>query len=136
KVKPVCVTESDWRCTVIDNNTFRLGLCVVNGLRQEHGEQIEDERKNCVFKSLDDFKQRVSLSKAELRTLAQLGAFNCFAKHRRAAMWKVEETIYDDLLGSAGVSPAVSRASRDTHREVFGGAVEKSRQGARAPLPP
>ena len=136
KVKPVCVTESDWRCTVIDNNTFRLGLCVVNGLRQEHGEQIKDERKHRAFKSLDDFKRRVSLSKAELRTLAELGAFNCFAQHRRAAMWKVEETIYDDLLGSAGASPAVSRASRDTHREVFGGGAEKSRQGARAPLPP
>ncbi|PYI71184.1 MAG: error-prone DNA polymerase [Verrucomicrobia bacterium] len=136
KVKPVCVTESDWRCTVIDNNTFRLGLCVVNGLRQEHGEQIEDERKHRAFKSLDDFKRRVSLSKAELRTLAELGAFNCFAQHRRAAMWKVEETIYDDLLGSAGASPAVSRASRDTHREVFGGGAEKSRQCARAPLPP
>src|SRR5947208_2353850 len=136
KVKPVCVTESDWRCTVIDNNTFRLGLCVVNGLRQEHGEQIKDERKHRAFKSLDDFKRRVSLSKAELRTLAELGAFNCFAQHRRAAMWKVEETIYDDLLGSAGASPAVSRASRDTHREVFGGGAEKSRQCARAPLPP
>jgi len=136
KVKPVCVTESDWLCTVIDNNTFRLGLCVVNGLRQEHGEQIEDERKHRAFKSLDDFKRRVSLSKAELRTLAELGAFNCFAQHRRAAMWKVEETIYDDLLGSAGASPAVSRASRDTHREVFGGGAEKSRQCARAPLPP
>jgi error-prone DNA polymerase len=135
KVKPVCVTESDWRCTVIDNNTFRLGLCVVNGLRQEHGEQIKDERKHRAFKSLDDFKRRVSLSKAELRTLAELGAFNCFAQHRRAAMWKVEETIYDDLLGSAGASPAVSRASRDTHREGFGGGAEKSRQGARAPLP-
>ena len=136
KVKPVCVTESDWRCTVIDNNTFRLGLCVVNGLRQEHGEQIKDERKHRAFKSLDDFKRRVSLSKAEMRTLAELGAFNCFAQHRRAAMWKVEETIYDDLLGSAGASPAVSRASRDTHREVFGGGAEKSRQCARAPLPP
>ena len=136
KVKPVCVTESDWRCTVIDNNTFRLGLCVVNGLRQEHGEQIKDERKHRAFKSLDDFKRRVLLSKAELRTLAELGAFNCFAQHRRAAMWKVEETIYDDLLGSAGASPAVSRASRDTHREVFGGGAEKSRQCARAPLPP
>src|SRR5213083_1190900 len=136
KIKPVCVMKSDWRCSVVEDNTFRLGLCVVNGLRQEHGEQIEDERKHRAFKSLDDFKRRVSLSKAEMRTLAELGAFNCFAQHRRAAMWKVEETIYDDLLGSAGASPAVSRASRDTHREVFGGGAEKSRQCARAPLPP
>src|SRR5438034_9206883 len=53
KVKPVCVTESDWRCTVIDNHTLRIGLCVVNGLRQEHGEQIEDERKHRPYKSPD-----------------------------------------------------------------------------------
>ena len=53
------------------------------------------------FNSLDDFKRRVPLSKEELRTLAELGALNCFADHRRAAMWKVEEAMHDDLLGSA-----------------------------------
>ena len=154
KVKPVCVTESDWRCTVIDNNTFRLGLCVVNGLRQEHGEQIEDERKHRAFKSLDDFKRRVSLSKAELRTLAELGAFNCFAQHRRAAMWKVEETIYDDLLdprtlGSARVSRAGERVPRsrtsplpyrtsesDFEQSVFRRDAETSTRDACAPQKP
>jgi error-prone DNA polymerase len=98
KVKPVCVKRSDWRCTVLDNNTFRLGFCVVNGLRQEQGEQIERERNDRQFGSLEDFKRRVSLSKEETRALAELGALNCFAEHRRAAMWKVEETIHDDLL--------------------------------------
>ena len=109
KVKPVCVNESDFRCTVIDDNTFRLGFYVVNGFRQEHAEQIERERNDRSakgrirrgeqFKSLEDFKRRVSLSREELRTLAELGALNCFADHRRAAMWRVEETIHDDLLG-------------------------------------
>ena len=47
---------------------------------------------------MDDFKRRVPLTKDELRTLAELGAFNCFAEHRRAAMWEVEETLHDDLL--------------------------------------
>src|SRR5204863_3845646 len=107
KIKPVCVSQSDWRCTVVDDNTFRLGLCVVNGLRQEHGEEIERKRKNRRFESLDDFKRRVALAKDELRILAELGALNCFAEHRRAAMWKVEETLHDDLLGSAGRLPAV-----------------------------
>jgi error-prone DNA polymerase len=101
KILPVCVQQSDWRCTVVDDNTFRLGLCVVNGLRQEHGEQIERERKNAQFESLDDLKRRVLLAKGELRALAELGALNCFAEHRRAAMWKVEETLHDDLLASA-----------------------------------
>ncbi len=111
KVKPVCVMNSDWHCTVVDDNTFRLGLCVVNGLRQEHGEQIEHERKDRGFQSLDDFKRRVPLSKDELRTLAELGALNCSSKHRRAAMWEAEQTIHDDLLTpSRAVAAFVSNA--------------------------
>src|SRR4029077_10554729 len=70
KVKPVCVMKSDWCCTVIDENTFRLGLCVVNGLRKEHAEELVRQREDRRFDSLDDFKRRVSLSKEELRTLA------------------------------------------------------------------
>src|SRR5213595_3459424 len=112
KIKPVCVSQSDWRCTVVDDDTFRLGFCVVNGFRQEHGEQLVRQRQERPFESLEDFKRRVALSKEELRTLAELGALNCFAEHRRAAMWEVEETVHDDLLnrailGSAGCQPAV-----------------------------
>src|SRR5437870_4475173 len=120
KIKPVCVMKSDWRCSVIDDNTFRLGLCVVNGLRQEHAEQIVSQRLATAspsgggqFDSLDDFKRRVSLSKEEIRTLAELGALNCFTDHRRAAMWKVEETVHDDLVRGAsrtGVGLAVEDA--------------------------
>src|SRR5438132_880380 len=101
KVKPVCVSQSDWRCTVLDDNTVRLGFCVVNGLRQEHAEELVRQRQERPFASLDDFKRRVPLSKDELRRLAEWGALNCFAKHRRAAMWDVEETIHDDLLTSS-----------------------------------
>src|SRR5947208_3172899 len=60
KVKPVCVNNSDWRCTVLDDDTFRLGFCVVNGLRQQHGEKIERARQDRQFASLEDFKQWVS----------------------------------------------------------------------------
>src|SRR5947207_6518620 len=35
KVKPVCVNESTWDCTVLSDDTVRLGFCVVNGFRQE-----------------------------------------------------------------------------------------------------
>src|SRR5207248_1123254 len=97
-----------WRCTVISDDTVRLGFCVVNGLRKEHGEKLVAERERVAFESLDDFKQRVAFSKEELRTLGELGALNCFAEHRRAAMWRVEETMHDDLLGSARVSPKQS----------------------------
>jgi error-prone DNA polymerase len=107
KMKPVCIMQSDFPCTVVSDNTVRLGFCVVNGLRQEHAEEIVRQRQDRQFHSVDDFKKRVPLSKEELRTLAELGALNCFADHRRAAMWRVEETTHDDLLGSTGCQPVV-----------------------------
>jgi error-prone DNA polymerase len=101
KIKPICVSQSHWHCTVVDDNTVRLGFCVVNGLRQEHAEELIKQRQDRAFESLDDFKRRAPLAKDELRSLAELGALNCFAEHRRSAMWHVEETLHDDLLGSA-----------------------------------
>jgi error-prone DNA polymerase len=97
KVLPVCAERSTWNCAVVCDDTFRLGFCVVNGMRQEHAEELVRQRQDRQFDSLDDFKQRVPLSKDELRGLAELGALNCFANHRRAAMWRVEETMHDDL---------------------------------------
>jgi error-prone DNA polymerase len=137
RFKPVCVSKSEWRCSVLDNNTVQIGFCVVKGLRQEHAEELIRQRQDRQFESLHDFKRRILLSKDELRTLAELGALNCFVEHRRAAMWNVEETLHDDLLGSAGASPAVSRASRDTLRELFDGGAEKGPESFRgAPLAP
>src|SRR5437773_2211146 len=86
KIEPVCVQRSTWRCAVVSDDTVRLGFCVVNGLREEHAEELVRQRQDQQFDSLDDFKRRVSLSKEELRTLAALGALNCFVAHRRAAM--------------------------------------------------
>ncbi len=136
KIKPVCVMRSDCRCIVVDDNTVRLGFCVVNGLRQEHAEELVRQRQDRAFESLDDFKRRIPLTKDELRRLAELGALNCFAEHRRAAMWRVEETLHDDLLGSAPKAfGAVSRASRDT--QLFGEGAENSPECFRgAPLQP
>jgi error-prone DNA polymerase len=106
KIKPVCVSQSDWCCTVVDDHTVRLGFCVVNGLRQEHAEELVRQRQDRAFESLDEFKRRVPLAKDELRILAELGALNCFAEHRRAAMWHVEKTLHDDLLGSSSIVAA------------------------------
>src|SRR5436305_11602108 len=103
RVQPVCVRESDWLCKVVSDDTVRLGFCVVNGLRKEHGEALVAERERAAFESLDDFKRRVELTKEELRTLAELGALNCFAEHRRSAMWRVEEQAPEPLFAVAGI---------------------------------
>jgi error-prone DNA polymerase len=144
-MKPVCVLQSDWHCTVLDDNTVRLGFCVVNGLRQEHAEELIRQRQERPVDSLDDLKRRVPFAKNELRALAELGALNCFADHRRAAMWRVEETLHDDLLGSAGGSRAITRtlAANSSPSKIssnirctFGEVPNIARDGACTPLLP
>src|SRR5205085_8617187 len=99
KMLPVCARQSSWVCTVVSDDTVRLGFCVVNGMRKEHGEALVAERERAAFGSLDEFKRRAPFTKEELRTLAELGALNCFAEHRRAAMWRVEEQPPEPLFG-------------------------------------
>jgi error-prone DNA polymerase len=118
KMKPVCVAKSGWRCAVVADDTVRLGFCMVNGMREEWADQLVKEREERPFVSMDDFKCRVAIPREELRNLAELGALNCFSEHRRAAMWKVEETMYDDLLGSAGGPPVVCGGSPQTSPNV------------------
>jgi error-prone DNA polymerase len=147
RMRPVCVASSEWRCVVESDESVRLGFCVVNGLREEHAAELVRQRGEQGFESLEDFKRRVCLTKEELRTLAELGALNCLAEHRRAALWDVEETLHDDLLGSAlparlcaGDSRAPSGDSPDgrlanTRREqrAFRRVAEKSTRVACAP---
>ncbi len=109
RMRPVCAATSEWHCVVESDEVVRLGFCVVNALREEHAAELVRQRP---FTSLVDLKRCTSLTKEELRTLAELGAFNCFAEHRRAALWEVEEACYDDLLESA--SDGKSFAGRET----------------------
>ncbi|HEV2097242.1 MAG TPA: error-prone DNA polymerase, partial [Chthoniobacterales bacterium] len=111
KIQPVCAEKSEWHCTVTSDDTIRLGFCVVNGLRHEHADGLVRARHAQSFSSLDDFRNRVPLTKEEMRGLANLGALNCFAEHRRDAMWKVEETRHDDLLARGNVPPAANGAA-------------------------
>jgi error-prone DNA polymerase len=91
KMRPVCVAVSEWPCLVESNESVRLGFCVVNGMREEHATELVRQWKARPFVSIEDFKERTSLTKEELRTLAELGALNVLAEHRRAAFWRVEE---------------------------------------------
>jgi error-prone DNA polymerase len=139
KVKPVCVAQSEWNCTVMADDTIRLGFCVVNGLEREHADDFLRERNERSFSSLEDFRKRALLTKDELRRLANLGALNCFAEHRRAAMWKVEETPHDDLL-----TPSKEHGHSEPSRGIplrrrngnAAGSIDYARDDKNSPLPP
>jgi len=89
-VRAVDVVESEWLCTVGEDDSLRLGLCYVRGLNQVDGERIVSERRREPFASLADFQLRTELNKKALRTLSQIGALNGLADHRREAQWQVE----------------------------------------------
>src|SRR6188472_2516576 len=55
KTLPICVAKSEWRCVVISDDSVRLGFCVVNGLRQEHADELVRQRQYRQFNSLEDF---------------------------------------------------------------------------------
>jgi error-prone DNA polymerase len=109
KIQPVCVRESQWNCTVVSDDTIRLGFCVVNGLRREHAEEIVSQRAASAFMSLEDFKARTPLGKEALRALALAGAFNCFAAHRRNAMWQTEQEMPAPLFARMQSSEDAAR---------------------------
>ena len=98
KTRPVCAARSGWLCAIEPDNSIRLGLCVVQGLQREGALLMLEERGRNAFGSMDDFKRRCGLDKGELRALAQIGALNCFARHRRDALWQVEKDMFDDDL--------------------------------------
>jgi error-prone DNA polymerase len=106
KFQPVDVQQSDWDCTLETDGAVRLGLCVVKILSRGGANKILDERRRAPFASLDDFKRRVPLDKDELRTLAEIGALNGFAQHRRQALWEVEVAVRRDDLFAEGGAPA------------------------------
>lgn len=113
KIRPVCVMRSDWRCTIEADDSVRLGLCVVRGLHKANALTFVEERRRAPYRSLDELKTRTPLNKDELRALAEIGALNCFAAHRRDALWKVEKQVPELDLFSVGRFPTSHTAESD-----------------------
>jgi error-prone DNA polymerase len=87
---PIDVQISDWNCTVEQDGAIRLGLRYVAGLRDDTGKVIALRR---TFSSLDDLVSRTGLRRAELVTLADIGALNSFGYDRRSALWQAEQAV-------------------------------------------
>ena len=68
-IKPVCVLQSDWHCTVVDDNTVRLGFCVVNGLRQEHAEELVRQRQDRSIQVAGRFQAACAVRKERIARL-------------------------------------------------------------------
>lgn len=113
QVRPVCVARSDWDAIIQQDNSLRLGLRQVQAMRRDHVLAMLEERASRAFVSIDDLKARTQFNKDELRILAEIGALNAFAPHRRAAMWETErERREDDLFECPEAQVTPHRAPR------------------------
>jgi error-prone DNA polymerase len=113
-VLPIDVTRSNWLCTIEraddEANPLRLGLRYLRGLREDVARAIERERAIRPFKSIADFTARVALSKRELDSLADAGAFSAFGLARREALWQAAALERDPSSLLAGAEPRKSAA--------------------------
>jgi error-prone DNA polymerase len=90
RIRPVCVRLSQWFCTVEDDATIRLGLCMTRGLSEAEGRRMIAAREQVPFMSVEDWKARTEVSRDAARTLARIGALNFMVAHRRDGLWQVE----------------------------------------------
>lgn len=99
---PPSVVHSDEKSRLDAEDTVRLGLKTVQGVRAKVVQGALEARRRGPFESLADFLRRTEFSAKERRALATAGALNGLAEHRREALWRVESMeLDDDLFRSA-----------------------------------
>jgi error-prone DNA polymerase len=140
EVLPGDVNFSDWDCTLegvegVEESkgsnrvvgtrsvpaTLRLGLRLIAGLSQSHGEQTVAARGDRPFRSLDDFARRTGLSSSVLARLSRADAFHSLALDRRGALWQSlpeQKTLplFDEVSGD---EPAVPLPALSPLEEVI-----------------
>ncbi len=105
------VNVSDWLCRVEPDESVRLGLMYVQGLRGDVGKRIAECRlaqSGASFASLEDLIAAAGLRRDELSTLASVGALNSFGYDRRTALWQIERAVRPrgELLSQGGPDAA------------------------------
>ena len=68
-------------------HAMRVGLRYVRGLSSALLDRIDDERAEQPFTGLEDFTRRTGAPTDALENLATAGAFECFGRSRRSALW-------------------------------------------------
>ena len=92
EVRPVDVEHSDWDCTIETTEAgemaVRLGLRMIDGLKQEMVVQQITATRGEGFGDFDSFIRRTGLTRAQVRRLAQADAFKSFEMNRRGGLWQ------------------------------------------------
>ena len=91
EVRPVDATVSEWESTLERNGggqpAVRLGFSLVKGASADSVKRISAARAERPFDSVDDLARRAGLTHRDLRGMAEAGALETLAGHRRNAHW-------------------------------------------------
>ena len=122
EVRPVCVSASDWDCTLEplraepgaskpaeSARAVRLGLRMVKGLGTEGAERLLQRRHELRvqgrrFLDFADFSRQVALSKLDVEALAEAGAFAALEAERRQVLWSARAPQQLGLFRDAHVA--------------------------------
>ena len=101
EVRPVCVNQSRWDCTLEPTGgrflAVRLGMRLVKGLSNAHAADIVAARGDSPYRSIDGTRRRTRVSVAALQRLAEADAFRGLGLDRREALWAIRG-LRDDVL--------------------------------------
>ena len=90
KVLKPDINESIEKCTIVDDDSFILGLLHIKGLGQANVDAILDAREQGgPFRSLADAMRRTGLQREAVDNLVAAGAFDSMVSDRRSALWEV-----------------------------------------------
>jgi error-prone DNA polymerase len=84
KVRGVDVNASAAKATIERDGALRLGISYVRTIGEELAKKIGDGRP---YASIEDVVTRCELTRAQAEALATAGAFGCFERSRRKALW-------------------------------------------------
>jgi len=104
KFLPMDILRSEWDCTlerpvgaadavlgerVLPYHAVRIGLRYLKGLGEGDWERIRAWRTSGCTSHLSDFTSFCRLPSDSMERLAEVGAFDCFGRERRDALWGV-----------------------------------------------
>ena len=129
EVRPVCVNQSAWDCTLepCGNERFavRLGLRLVKGLGEAQAERLVAGRARRPYRSVDDLWRRAGTPAAALVELARADAFRpSLGLARREALWAIR-ALRDEPL------PLFAAAARERGEAAMPEQIEPAARLAR-----
>ncbi|MCW0209999.1 MAG: error-prone DNA polymerase [Achromobacter sp.] len=106
----------------------RLGLSLIQGMREDTARRIEAARAASPFADTGDLARRAALTRHDLNALAAGDALRTLAGHRRQASWEAAASVHSrDLLRDAAIvetaapqlaAPSESQAVAADYRSV------------------